>query len=86
MSEQQVAMASPGDPGGGFVGRAKDYFVDLRAEMRRVTWPTWPQVQATTAVVIATVFAFAAYFFVIDMVLGQAVTRLFDLFGVGRVQ
>ncbi len=60
--------------------RLKDYINDLRMEMRRVTWPTWKQVQATTGVVIALVFAFAAYFYVVDFVLGRAVTRIFDLF------
>ena len=34
--------------------------------MRRVTWPTWKQVRATTTVVIVAVFVFAAYFAVVD--------------------
>jgi len=36
--------------------------------MRRVTWPSWKQVRATTIVVIIAVFAFAAYFAVIDQI------------------
>ena len=36
--------------------------------MKRVTWPPWKQVRATTAVVIVAVFAFAAYFLVVDAV------------------
>jgi preprotein translocase subunit SecE len=35
-------------------------------------------VEATTAVVIATVFLFAAYFAAVDMILGRAITRIFD--------
>jgi transcriptional antiterminator NusG len=42
----------------------KDYFNDLKLEMRRVTWPNRKQVEGTTAVVIISVFAFAAYFVV----------------------
>ncbi len=61
-----------------FPARAKAYFEDLQMEMRRVTWPSWKQVRATTTVVIAAVFAFSAYFFVVDLVLGRAITRLFD--------
>ncbi len=57
---------------------AKEYIADLKAEMRRVTWPTRKQVQATTAVVIAAVFLFAAYFAVVDLVLGRAITKIFD--------
>jgi preprotein translocase subunit SecE len=58
----------------------KNYYKELQAEMRRVTWPTRKQVQATTAVVIFTVFGFAAYFAVIDSVFSRAITRLLNLF------
>lgn len=61
-----------------FPARAKAYFEDLRMEMRRVTWPSWKQVRATTLVVIIAVFAFAGYFLVVDMVIGRSVTKLFD--------
>jgi preprotein translocase subunit SecE len=55
----------------------KNYIDDLRQEMKRVTWPTRMQVQATTAVVILTVFAFAAYFKIVDEVIARTVTRLY---------
>jgi preprotein translocase subunit SecE len=41
-----------------------------------VTWPNRKQVQSTTVVVILTVFAFAAYFAVVDGILNQSVVRL----------
>lgn len=53
--------------------QAKNYIEEVRAEMRRVTWPSWPQVRATTGVVIAAVFLFAAYFAVVDYVCGQVI-------------
>ena len=58
--------------------KTKDYFDDLRAEMRRVTWPSWKQVRATTTVVIAAIFVFAAYFGVVDFLVGRFITTLFD--------
>ena len=58
--------------------RLKEYAQDLQAEMRRVTWPTRAQVQTTTLVVILTVFIFAAYFWVVDLILTRAVGRLFE--------
>ena len=48
--------------------------------MKRVTWPPWKQVRATTGVVIVAVFAFAAYFAVVDALVGKAITKLFDTF------
>ena len=48
--------------GESWLDKTKNYFTDLQMEMRRVTWPSWTQVRATTTVVIVSVFAFAAYF------------------------
>jgi len=56
--------------------RTRDYINELKLEMRRVTWPSRKQVEGTTAVVILTVFAFAAYFAVVDAILNDTVVRL----------
>jgi preprotein translocase subunit SecE len=58
----------------------KDYFNDLKLEMRRVTWPNRKQVEGTTAVVIISVFAFAAYFAVVDSLLVKGVKAILDFF------
>ncbi len=60
---------------------AKDYFDDLRKEMRLVSWPSWKQVQATTTVVIIAVFLFAAYFWAVDLIFGFLMSKLFALVG-----
>jgi preprotein translocase subunit SecE len=64
----------------GWPMEVKNYFEELHLEMKRVTWPAWKQVRATTAVVIAAVFAFSAYFFVVDNIVGRAITKLFETF------
>ena len=64
----------------GWPAQVKNYFEELQMEMKRVTWPPWTQVRATTAVVIAAVFAFAAYFWVVDQVINRIVRKLFDTF------
>jgi preprotein translocase subunit SecE len=70
---------------GNFIQRAagwplqvKNYFEELQLEMRRVTWPSWKQVRATTMVVIVAVFAFAAYFALVDKVVNAIITKLFN--------
>ena len=60
--------------------QTKSYFEDLQSEMRRVTWPSWKQVRATTGVVIGAVFAFAAYFALVDLLVGRGVNKLFETF------
>jgi preprotein translocase subunit SecE len=60
--------------------QTRSYFEEVKAEMRRVSWPTWPQVRATTGVVIAAVFLFAAYFWVVDIVVNWIVNRILASF------
>ncbi len=78
IAQAQEGSNSFGQKAAGLPGRLKNYFEDLQMEMKRVTWPTWKQVRATTLVVITAVFAFAAYFFVVDFLVGRSVTKLFD--------
>jgi preprotein translocase subunit SecE len=65
---------------GGFVQQTRAYIDDVQGEMRRVTWPTWPQVRATTGVVIGAVFLFAAYFWVVDAGVNAVIQRLINYF------
>ena len=60
--------------------RIKTFYNDVRTEMRKVTAPSWKEVQATTAVVVITVFLFALYFGIIDYVIQHGVTYLFHYF------
>ncbi len=63
--------------------RFRNYTDGLKREMRLVTWPGRQQIQATTAVVLVTVFIFAFYFGVVDYVLTYLQTMLYDYF-IGR--
>ena len=58
---------------GSWPRRSKTFLEDVRAETRRVTWPSAKQVRATTVVVIVTVFFFGAYFGILDWVFTRAV-------------
>ena len=52
------------------------FLSDVRAEMRKVVAPTRKEVQATTSVVIITVFIFGLFFFVVDLVFSRALHEL----------
>ena len=56
--------------------RTKDFLEDVRAEMKKVNYPGRKEVQATTTVVIITVFVFAAFFYVIDSVITFGLSHL----------
>ena len=53
--------------------RIKSFLTDVRNEMRKVTFPSRKEVQATTTVVIITVILFGIYFFVIDYVIASGI-------------
>ena len=61
--------------------RIKTFYNDVRTEMKKVTAPSFKEVQATTIVVIVTVFLFAAYFWAVDLVIGHGIDSVFRYFG-----
>ena len=63
-----------------WVEGTKDYFNELKLEMRRVTWPNRKQVEGTTVVVILSVFAFAGYFAVVDSLLAKGIKAVLEFF------
>ena len=65
----------------GMFNRTVDFLRDVRSEMRKVTTPSREEVRTTTTVVIVTVFAFAAYFYVVDAVLSRVIQTLLHWLG-----
>ena len=61
--------------------RLFEFFGEVRAELKRVTWPSQTEVYATTIVVILTSLVFGLYLFGIDLLLNSAVQRIFQRFG-----
>jgi len=57
--------------------RVKTFLSEIRAELKRTSWPSWKEVRGTTTVVIVTVFIFALFLWVVDTVLFQMVTWVF---------
>jgi len=64
-----------------FVERTSGFLKDVRNEMRKVVTPSRQEVQTTTLVVIGTVFAFAAFFWVVDEILTRAMAVLLHWLG-----
>jgi preprotein translocase subunit SecE len=56
------------------VGKVSSYIQDVRAEMKRVTWPGKQEVYGTTVMVIITTFLFGFYFMLCD----EAFRRLLE--------
>jgi preprotein translocase subunit SecE len=91
-----ITAASPGDNFGNGIaswpkrvkdflaslsGRIKTFYNDVRTEMKKVTTPSLKEVQATTVVVIITVFIFGLYFWLVDFVIGRGIDFVFRSLG-----
>jgi preprotein translocase subunit SecE len=61
---------------GTWPGRTKAFLGDVRAEMKRVSWPNFAQIRATTIVVLVTVFFFGVYFGILDWIFNNVVRRI----------
>ena len=73
------------DAGGnvtGWWGTLRTFLVEVRNELKRVTWPSRKEVYATTIVVILTSIFFGVYLFVLDYGLNNAFQAVFKWFGV----
>ena len=54
---------------------------EVRAEVARVSWPSRKETAVTTGLVLGMVALAAAFFFVVDQLIGLGVRSLFGTFG-----
>jgi preprotein translocase subunit SecE len=61
--------------------RFGNFLRDVRAELKKVTWPSKNEVVSTTVVVIAATVFFGFYLFFMDVIFSWAITQIKSLFG-----
>ena len=64
-----------------WTGRSKQFYLDVRNEMKKVSWPSKQEVVSTTIVVVVAVFFFGIYLGLVDRVLGYGLARILTYFG-----
>jgi len=79
----KVAMLdnAKSEAGAGWWNRARTFLVEVRNELKRVTWPSRKEVYATTFVVILTSVCFGVYLFALDYGFNLVVQWIFRRFG-----
>jgi preprotein translocase subunit SecE len=60
--------------------RIKQYYQDVRGEMKKVSWPGRQEIVGTTIVVIVATFFFGAYLGLIDYILSNALAKVLAYF------
>jgi preprotein translocase subunit SecE len=66
----------------GTVQGAREFLQETRVEMKKVTWPSREDVISTTGVVIATVFFFGVFLWLVDLGVQHSVQYIFKKFGI----
>ena len=74
--EGKAARRERGHTGPAGPGRFGQFLHDVRAEMKRVSWPTLTHVQNTTIITVIAVIFFAVYLFVVDQALSRLILGL----------
>ena len=71
--EKAARRERPGQSG---PARIAQFLRDVRAEMKRVSWPGIPEVKNTTIITLVAVIFFAVYLFAIDQGLSRLILGL----------
>jgi preprotein translocase subunit SecE len=61
--------------------RLGNFLRDVRAELKKVTWPSKNEVVSTTIVVVAATIFFGFYLFFMDVIFSWVITQVKNLFG-----
>lgn len=73
---------NPGEKIKDWAERTKQFYLDVRSEMKKVSWPGRQEVISTTLVVIIAVVFFGAYLGIVDVALGASVQKILNYFNV----
>ncbi len=61
--------------------RIFSFFREVKAELKKVTWPSRNEVQSTTVVVILTTVFFGVYLYCMDLIFSWILNHVRGLFG-----
>jgi preprotein translocase subunit SecE len=64
----------------GWWNRARTFLIEVRNELKRVTWPSRKEVYAATVVVILFSLVLGVFLWIVDLILERAVVALFQRF------
>ena len=60
--------------------RSKQFYLDVRSELRKVSWPSRQEVTGTTVIVVVAVFFFGFYLGLVDYLLGIGLSWVLNYF------
>jgi preprotein translocase subunit SecE len=59
----------------------RDFITDVQTEMKKVTWPDWPQLKNSTFVILVFLVVVALIIFAMDFVVNRGLEMLRSILG-----
>ena len=60
---------------GNWFARVNAFLADVRAELKKVSWPSWPELRSATWVVIVSTVLVTVFVVIVDILLNLALRR-----------
>lgn len=79
MSQVTEVAQSEQEPVGGKIAQTRQLYRDVKAEMKKVTWPTRQEVTSTTVIVLIAVFFFGFFLWGADVLISLSFKFITDL-------
>ena len=77
-SGAKKAAAKPSEQKPSLYQRTRQFFREVRIELKKVTWPSRKETLASTSVVLVVVFIVAVYLGLVDMALSRALKLILN--------
>ena len=57
--------------------RIKDWFIDMKAELKRVVWPSFKKIRTNTLIVLIFVLIVGAIIWILDWLFGLGISAIY---------
>jgi preprotein translocase subunit SecE len=74
----KAGAKKPADKGPGFIQKTRQFFREVKIELKKVTWPSRKETIASTSVVLIVVFLVSIFLGVVDIALSRALKILLN--------
>jgi len=60
--------------------RIRDYLLEIKSELKKVTWPAKPDIQKTSIAVVVSSLIFGIYLYAVDAFFGVIIQNILNVF------
>jgi len=58
------------------IKKLQDFFIGVRFEMKKVSWPSWEELRGSTMVVFGLTLILGIFLFIVDLILSRIINAV----------